>query len=82
VFENRVMTRIFGPKRNEVMRESAETYITRNTKIRIPHRGKIISRMRWGERVARMGEKKGACRVSVGKPEGKKSLGRPRSRGS
>ena len=36
--------------------------------------------MRWAGHVARMGERKGVYRVSVGKPEGKRSLGRPRRR--
>ena len=35
-------------------------------------------RMRWTGHVARMGERRGVYRVSVGKPEGKRSLGRPR----
>jgi len=38
------------------------------------------SRMRWAGHVARMGERKGVHRVLVGKPEGKKPLGRPRHR--
>jgi hypothetical protein len=37
-------------------------------------------RMRWVGHVARMGEKKNAYRLLVGKPEGKRQLGRPRSR--
>jgi hypothetical protein len=37
-------------------------------------------RMRWAGHVARMGKKRGVCRVLVGKPEGKKTLGRPRRR--
>jgi len=37
-------------------------------------------RMRWAGHVARMGQKKVVCRVSVGKPEGKIPLGRPRLR--
>jgi hypothetical protein len=37
-------------------------------------------RMRWAGHVARMGEKRNAYRISVGKPEGKKPLGRPRRR--
>jgi hypothetical protein len=37
-------------------------------------------RMRWAEHVARMGEKKTAYRLLVGKPEGKRRLGRPRRR--
>jgi len=36
--------------------------------------------MRWAGHVARMGERRGVYRVSVGKPEGKKPLGRPRRR--
>jgi hypothetical protein len=37
-------------------------------------------RMRWAGHVARMGEKRNAYRLLVGKPEGKRSLGRPRRR--
>ena len=37
-------------------------------------------RMRWAEHVAHMGEKRGVYRVLVGRPEGKRSLGRPRRR--
>ena len=37
-------------------------------------------RMRWAGHVARMGERRGAHRVLVGKPEGKRPLGRPRRR--
>jgi hypothetical protein len=37
-------------------------------------------RLRWAGHVARMGEGRGACRVLVGRPEGKRPLGRPRRR--
>ena len=37
-------------------------------------------RMRWARHVARMGEGRGVHKVLVGKPEGKRPLGRPRSR--
>jgi hypothetical protein len=37
-------------------------------------------RMRWVGHVARMGEKRNACRLLVEKPEGKRPLGRPRRR--
>ena len=37
-------------------------------------------RMRWAVHVARVGEERGVCRVLVGKPEGKRTLGRPRRR--
>ena len=44
-------------------------------------RGQIKSRRkRWSGHVARMGRRKEAYRVLVGKPEGKRSLGRPRRR--
>jgi len=36
--------------------------------------------MRWVGHVERMGERRGACRILVGKPEGKRPLGRPRRR--
>jgi hypothetical protein len=37
-------------------------------------------RMRWAGHVARMGEVRGACKILVGKPEGRRPLGRPRRR--
>jgi hypothetical protein len=37
-------------------------------------------KMKWAGHVARMGEKRHAYRILVGKPEGKRSLGRPRRR--
>jgi hypothetical protein len=37
-------------------------------------------RMRWAGHVTRMGEKWNAYRILVGKPEGKRPLGRPRRR--
>jgi hypothetical protein len=37
-------------------------------------------RMRWAGHVARMGERKGAYRILIGRPEGKRTLGRPRRR--
>jgi len=40
----------------------------------------IKSRMRWAWNIARMGERRGVYRILVGKPEGKRPLGRPRSR--
>jgi hypothetical protein len=81
VFQNRVLRRIFGPKRYEVTGEC-----------RKPHNGElhdlysspnimrvVKSRMRWTGQVVRMGEKRGVYTVLVGKPEGKR-LGRPRRR--
>jgi hypothetical protein len=83
VFENRVLRRIFGPKRDEVMGEWRKLH---DEKLRdlysSPSIIRIIKsrRMRWTGLVARMGEKRNAYRLLVGKPEGKKPLGRPRRR--
>jgi hypothetical protein len=83
VFGNRVLRRIFGPKRGEGARGwrrlhneelhnlYASTYIVRVIELR---------RMRWAEHVVRMGEMTNAYNILVGKPEGKRPLGRPRCR--
>jgi hypothetical protein len=83
VFENRVLRRVFGPKKDEVTGEWRKLHneelnylysspnIVRVTKQR---------RMRRVGRVARMGERRGVYGVFVGKPEGKILLGRPRRR--
>jgi hypothetical protein len=83
VFENRVLRRIFGPKRDEVTREWRKFY---NKELHdlysSPSIVKIIKsrRMRWAGHVARMGEKRNDYRLLVGKPDGKRPLGRPRRR--
>jgi hypothetical protein len=83
VFENRVLRRIFGPKRDEVTGEWRKLH---NEEIRdlysSPSIIRIIKsrRMRWAGHVARRGEKKNAYRLLVGKPEGKRPLGSPRRR--
>jgi hypothetical protein len=83
VFENRVLRRIFGPKRDEVTGEWRKLL---NEKLRdlyfSPRKFRIIKskRMRWAGHVVRMGEKRNAYRLLVGKPEGKRPLGRPRRR--
>jgi len=81
VFENMVLRRIFGTRRDEVTGECRRLhneelnnfYSSRNIVRVIKSR-----RMRWAGYVARMGEKRGVYRVLVGKPEGKRPLGRPR----
>jgi hypothetical protein len=80
VFENRVLRRIFGPKRDEVTGEWRKLH---NEKLHDLYSSPSIirimksRRMAWSGYVARLGEKKNAYRSAVGKPEGKKTLGRP-----
>jgi hypothetical protein len=81
VFGNMMLRKIFGPKRDEVTGEwrrlhnkglyalYSPTNIIRVIKSR---------RMGWTGQVARMVDRRGACRVLVGRPQGKKPLERPR----
>jgi len=83
VFENMVLRRIFGPKRDEVMgkwrrlhkEELNDLYSSRNIVRVIKSR-----RMKWAGHVACMGEERGVYRVLVGKLEGKRPLERRRCR--
>src|SRR5215469_11694499 len=83
VFENRVLRRVFGPKRVEVTGEWRKLH---NEELKdlysLPNIVRVVKsrRMRWAGHVARMGEGRGVHRVLVGKPEGKRPLGRPRRR--
>jgi hypothetical protein len=83
VSENRVLRRIFGPKRDEVMGEWRKLH---NEELQdlysLTNLVRVIKsrRMRWAGHLARMGEGRGVYRVLVGKPEGKSPLGRPRRR--
>jgi hypothetical protein len=78
-----VLRRIFGPKRDEMTgewrklhnEELHDLYFSRSIIGIIK-----VMRMRWTGHVARMGEKRNAYRLSVGKPEGRGPLGRPRRR--
>jgi hypothetical protein len=83
VFENRVLRRIFGPKRDEVTGKWRKVHNEELNELYCsPSFVRVIEsrRMRWAEHVARMGERKGVYRVLVGKPGGKKPLGRSRCR--
>jgi hypothetical protein len=83
VFENRVLRRIFGPKRDEVTGEWRKLHNKElNGLYSLPSIIRIIKsrRMRWAIHVAGMGEKRNAYRLLVGKPEGKRPLGKPRRR--
>ncbi|KAJ4439154.1 hypothetical protein ANN_15111 [Periplaneta americana] len=83
VFENKVLRKIFGAKKDKVTGEWRKLHntelhalyvspdIIRNIKSR---------RLRWAGHVARMGASRTAYRVLVGRPEGKRPLGRPRRR--
>ena len=83
VFENRLLRRVFGPKRDEVTgkrrklhnEELRDLYFLLNIVRVVKSR-----RLRWAGHVARMGEGRDVHRVLVGKPEGKRPLGRPRPR--
>jgi hypothetical protein len=83
VFENRVLRKIFGPKRNKVIGEWVKLH---NEKLHNLHSSPNIirqiksRRMRWARHVARMGEESNVYRVLMGKPEGKRPFERTRHR--
>jgi hypothetical protein len=83
VFENRVFRRIFGPKIDGVTGSwrklhNEELYGSYSS----PNIVRVIKarRMGWAGHVARMGEVRGAYNILVGRPEGRRPLGRPRCR--
>jgi len=83
VFENRVLRGISGAKRDEVTGEWRKLHSEELNDLHCsPNIVRVIKsrRMRWEGHVARMGERRGVYRVLVGKPEGKRPLGRPRHR--
>ena len=83
MFENWVLWRIFGPKRDEAKGEWRKLHNEKlNDLYCSPNIFRAIKsrRIKWAGHVARMGEGRGVYRVLVGKPEGKRPLGRPRRR--
>jgi hypothetical protein len=83
VFENMVLRRIFGSKRDEVTGDWRELHIEELRNLYCsPGMIRMIKSqsMRWAGHVARMGKKRNAYRISAGKPEGKRPLGRIRRR--
>jgi hypothetical protein len=83
VLENRLLRRIFGPKRDEVTGGWRKLH-NEDLHNLYPLASIIImiksKRMRWAGNVARMGEKRNAYSILVGKPEGKRPLEIPRRR--
>jgi hypothetical protein len=83
MFKNKVLRRIFGPKRDGV---TGEWRRLRNEELNDLYSSPNIicviksRRMRWAGHVASMGEGRGAYRVLVGRPEGRRPLGKPRRR--
>jgi len=83
VYENRVLRRIFGPKRDKITGEWRKLH---NEELNdLSSLSSIVwviksRRIRWAGHVAQMGERRGIYRFLVGKPEGKRPLGRPRPR--
>ena len=83
VFENMVLRRMFGPRRDEVTEEWRRLHNEElNDLYSSPNIVRVIKsrRMKWTGHVARMGEEIGVYRVLVGKLERRRPLGRPRRR--
>jgi hypothetical protein len=78
-----VLSRIFGPKRDEATGDWRRLY---NEELNDLYSSSNIirviksRRLRWAGHAARMGEERGAYRILVGRPEGRRPLGRPRHR--
>jgi len=83
VFEDMVLRRIFGPRRDEKTGEWRRLHNEElNDLYSSPNVVRVIKsrRMGWAGHVAHMGEDRGVYRFFVGKPEGKRPMGRPRRR--
>jgi len=83
VFENKVLRRIFGPRRDELMGDWRRLHNEElNDLYSSPSIVRVIKsmRMRWAGHVVRMGEERGVYRVLLGKPKGRRPLVRLRRR--
>jgi hypothetical protein len=83
VFENRVLRRLSGRKRDKVTGDWRKLHNEELSDLySLPNIVRVVKsrQMRWAGHVARMGVDRGVHRVLVGKPEGKRTLGRPRRR--
>ena len=80
VFENRILRRIFGPKRDE-NGEGRRLHVEELYSLyRLHNIVRVIKsrRLTWANYVARMEESRNAFKILTGKPTGKRPLGRPR----
>jgi hypothetical protein len=78
VFENMVLRRVFGPKREEVTEEWRKQHNEElNDLYSLPNIVRVVKsrRMRWSGHLTRMGEDRVVHRMLVGKPEGKRPVG-------
>jgi len=83
MFENRVLRRVFGPKRDEVTGEWRKLHNEElNDLYSLPNIVRVVKsrRIGWAGHVALMGQGRGVYRALVRKPEGRRPLGRPRRR--
>jgi hypothetical protein len=85
VFENRMLRKIFGPKSDEAVGGWRKLHNEELHNLNCSPSTCIIrmiksGRMRWAGHVASMRAKRNACWILVGKTEGKRPLGRPRSK--
>jgi hypothetical protein len=83
VLENRVLRRVFGPKRDEVTGEWRKLHNEElNDLYFSPNIVRVIKsrRRKWEGHVARLGERRGVYRILVGKPEGRRPFGKPSHR--
>jgi hypothetical protein len=81
VFENRVLMRMFGPKRDDVTGDWRKLHNEEvNDQYCSPNIVRVIKsrRVGWAGHVARMGNRRGLYNVLVWKPEGKRPPGSPR----